>query len=149
MKQKRLIGHTTPRRTLEVERSDIRHYAAAVGCTAALHYDEEAAKKAGFSGVVAPASFVATLGDHMALTELLEVHPKNILHSEQTIELRRPIVAGDSIKVSSTITEIYERPIGSTTTGFVTIEDQGIDLKGNRLFYSKRVLAVRGGFPRR
>ena len=149
MKQKKLIGYASEKQLVDLERNDIRRFSASIGSTNPIHFDPVAAKKAGFKNLVAPSSMAASFGHHSSLTETLEVHAKNVLHSEQTVELRRPLLAGDSFKVSSVITDIQERPIGNSATGFVTIEDRATDLKGKMLFLSKRVLAVRGGFPRR
>ncbi|MFH1809110.1 MAG: MaoC family dehydratase N-terminal domain-containing protein [Pseudomonadota bacterium] len=149
MRQRKLIGTATETRTIEIDRSDIRNFALAIGAKNPVHHDEAAASKAGYPGLVAPSSMAASLGQHDVLISLLEVHAKNVLHSEQTIEQRRPLLAGDAIKVFSIITDVQERPIGSATTGFVTIEDRGVDTKGKPLFTARRVLAIRGGFPRR
>jgi len=149
MKQKRLIGNAVQKHTVEFDRSDIRRYATAIGSTNQLHFDPAIAKKAGFSDIIAPISMAATLGRHNHIIAMLEVHPKNVLHSEQTIELRRPLAAGDELRVVSVVSDVHERPIGNSTTGFVTIEDRGTDAKGKAVFFVRRVLAVRGGFPRR
>lgn len=149
MRQRKLIGTATETRVVELDRSDIRNFASAIHAKNPIHFDEAAAAKAGHPNLVAPTSLAAGLGQHDTLVSLLDVHSKNVLHSEQTVELRRPLCAGDVIKVFSIITDVQERPIGSATTGFVTIEDRGADAKGKPLFTARRVLAIRGGFPRR
>jgi len=149
MRQRKLIGQVIQRHVVELDRSDIRRFAGATGSIDQVHYDPMAAKKAGFKDLLAPLAMATTLSNHGGLAQLLEVHPKNILHSEQTVDLRRPLQAGDLIRIVTVVTDVHERPIGSATTGFVTLEDRATDSKGKQLFFARRVLAVRGGFPRR
>ncbi len=149
IRQKKLVGYKTDKQVVEINRNDIRRYARSIGSTNPIHFDLQAAKKAGYADLVAPISMMASLVSHEAVESKLEVAAKNVLHGDQSVELRRPLLAGDVLKLESVITEVSERPAGSSSTGFVSIEDRGYDKRGKVLMISKRVLAVRGGFPRR
>ena len=149
MKQKRFIGYKSEKKLVEMDRSEIRRYAACIGSKNALHFDPEHAKKLGYRDIVAPVSIVTTYSDCIALIGLLKINPRNILHSEQSIDIARPILAGDSFVIYSEIKEIYERPIGNATTGFLAIESYASDEDGESLFTTRRVLAIRGGFRKK
>ena len=149
IRQKKLIGYKTDKQSVELNRNDIRRYARSIGSSNPIHFDFAAAKKAGYTDLVAPVSMMASLVSHEAIESRLEVAAKNVFHSDQSVEVRRPLVAGDVLNLESVITEINERPVGNSSTGFVSIEDRGYDKRGKVLMISRRVLAVRGGFPRR
>lgn len=149
IRQKKLVGFSSDKQTVELDRNDIRRYARSIGSENPIHFDVRAAKRAGYADLVAPASMLASLVAHDDLEARLEVAAKNVFHSDQSVEIRRPLVAGDILSVESVITEINERPVGNSSTGFVTIEDRGFDNKGKALLVARRILAVRGGFPRR
>ncbi|MEW5853905.1 MAG: MaoC family dehydratase N-terminal domain-containing protein [Myxococcota bacterium] len=142
---------STHKRAVEIENGDVRRYAEAIFATDPIHNDLNAAKKAGFTGLVAPPTFCASLGvaNHSEILAELELNPRQVLHSEQQLSELEQVCSGDVLNVTSTLVDRYERATGSTNMGFVIIEDVGTNQKGKKVFLARRVLAVRGGFPRR
>lgn len=139
----------THKHTVDIENGDIRRYAEAVFSADPVHFDLAAAKKAGHSGLLAPPTFCATLGDHSDIIKDLDLNLRQVLHSEQQLAELEPVCSGDTLTIVSTLAERYERTTGSTTMGFLVIDDVGTNQRGKKVFAARRVLAVRGGFPRR
>jgi acyl dehydratase len=139
----------TRKRTVEIETGDVRRHAEAVYATDPVHSDVAAAKKAGFSGVVAPPTFCGTLGSHSEVLTEMELNPRYVLHSEQLLNEYETVCAGDVLTITTTLVEQYEKPSGANNNGFVIIEDAGVNQKGKKVFNARRVYVVRGGFPRR
>lgn len=147
--QKATGSKVVSKRTVEVEQGDVRRYAEAIFAQEAIHVDVNAAKKAGFTGLVAPPTFCATLGDHTAILGDMELNPRSILHSEQELVEYETVCSGEALNITTTLVDSYEKTSGSTATGFVIVEDVGTNQKGKKVFHARRVFAIRGGFPRR
>ncbi|MEU6560697.1 FAS1-like dehydratase domain-containing protein [Nocardia nova] len=79
----------------------IREYARAIGAADPIHCDERAAAARGFDALVAPPTFAATVWMR-AEEGLLEAmvpgfHTGRIVHADRTLEIARPLLAGDRI----------------------------------------------------
>src|SRR5690242_6285130 len=96
-----LVGRTTPERVSEVEKHQIRFFAKAIGEKNSIHFDEEAAKKAGYRSIVAPPTFVFCLcsmsWDELGFLRQLGVDVDHMLHAEQSITHHDVICAGDRL----------------------------------------------------
>ena len=149
MKHKAHLGTTTSQKTIVVEHGLVQRFVDALDVSDPLSRDPEAAKAAGLSGPLLPHSAAATLGDYQSVIDLLELKPKQVLHSREMIAVFHPVCAGDELVVSTTLREVDERPVGGNPMGFVTIDVVGASPKGEIRFDAQRVLAIRGGFPRR
>ena len=102
-------------------RTDIRRYAAAVGATNAIHHDLEAARRAGYRDLVAPASLFCSLGlslgrivaredlgeEGLPLSD--DLAGRRVVAGETEIEWSGDIVAGDEITVEQRLVDTYER----------------------------------------
>lgn len=140
---------STRKKTVEIENGDVRRFAEAVYAQDPASTDLGAAKKAGHGGLVAPPTFCGTLGSHSEVLTEMELNPRYVLHSEQLLHEYETVCAGDTLNITTTLVEQYEKPSGSNNNGFVIIEDTGVNQKGKKVFHSRRVYVVRGGFPRR
>src|SRR5687767_9802468 len=89
------------KRVVEIEKGDIRRYAEAVFASDPVHTDPDAAKKAGWGGILAPPSFCATLGNHHEILHQMELNPRQIFHSEQQLHELEPVCSGETITVNS------------------------------------------------
>ncbi|MCM3886956.1 MaoC family dehydratase N-terminal domain-containing protein [Frankia sp. R82] len=94
----------------QVGREHIRQFARAVGDDNPLYHDVDAARAAGFPDLVAPPTFLinampGTLGLPTE-DEALGLDYTLVVHGEQRFELHRPVVAGDELVTSSTLTSI-------------------------------------------
>lgn len=115
----KFIGAETPPRVFKVERYPIQCFAHAIGEANLIHSEEEAAKAAGFSSLVAPPTYAYCLNamaTDAPLTRLyreMGVKPQNILHGEQSFTYKRPIVAGDVLTFRTRIADIYAKKFGA------------------------------------
>lgn len=114
-----------------------------------LSRDPEAAKSAGLRGLMLPFAAAPSLGDFQSIIDLLELKPKQVLHSQETFAIFDPLCVGDELTVTTTLRDLYEQQVGGNPMGFVTIDVVGAGRKGDVRFEAQRVLAIRGGFPRR
>jgi acyl dehydratase len=108
-----LIGRTYKgERSFEVGREHIRRFADAIGDTNPLYTDVEAAKAAGYSDVVAPPTFLTTLG--MSETggpvrdPELGLDYSRVVHGEQRFIHHRPVHPGDVLSSTTVIEEIRD-----------------------------------------
>jgi hypothetical protein len=91
---------------------------------------------------------LTSLGAHGKAYELLELKPKQILHSRESFEIIKAPHIGDELEIETTIKDLYEQQAGSAPMGFAVISVVGKH-KNKIAFSSQRIVAVRGGFSRR
>ncbi len=90
---------TTSSAPFEVTRGDVRRFATAIGDRNPAYHDVAAAAALGHRDLVAPPTFLITLG--MSTAESLIMDPELgldyslVVHGEQRFELHRPVYAGD------------------------------------------------------
>lgn len=132
--------------TFEVGREHIRSFALAIGEPHPLHLDPDAAKAAGYADVVAPPTFLTTLGFRFAqygpvIDPELGLNYAMVVHGEQKFVHSRPVVAGDRLRASSTVTDI--RSAGSNE--YLTITTDVIDERdGSPVSSLTQVVVSRG-----
>lgn len=117
MIDRRWIGHEYPASVLPLERTRLRFFAEAIGETAPVYTDSAAARAAGYADVPAPPTFLfAAELDSGVVDRLLadlQIPVARLLHGEQGFTYHRAACAGDTITVSSRITDIYEKKGGA------------------------------------
>ncbi len=93
-----------------VGREHIRQFALAIREDSPLCHDLDAAKAAGYIDLIAPPTFLTTLGMWRSVVPLhdpaLGLDYSLVVHGEQRYSLRRPVVAGDEIIVAGMISGI-------------------------------------------
>lgn len=97
-----LVGKEYPASVVyEVGREKIREFAMAIGDPNPLYTDENAAKSAGYNDIIAPPTFLTTIGFKFGPTIVLDpelgLDYSRVVHGEQEFELRRPVVPGDRL----------------------------------------------------
>jgi len=107
------IDKTYPPSTYEVGVEKIREYAHAVGETAPVHHDRDAAREAGFRDVVAPPMFAVvysarSMGPAIVDPELGIDLPR-MLHGSQEFVWGEPVCAGDTIETTAEIKDVHEK----------------------------------------
>lgn len=108
------IGRTHgPDGPYEVSREKLRDYAVATQESNPIYYYKEAAQKAGYRDVVAPPSFVVQLFFRYGGWPLYDPDfgKKKLpvcVHKAQNVKIHRPIIAGDILFQTTTITDIRE-----------------------------------------
>lgn len=133
--------------TFEVGREKIREYARAVQDFHPAHWDEGAAADLGYSGLVAPLTFVSipAMAANRRLFEEVVRGYDTFVQTEQVFEQYKPIVAGDrlvtDVELSSvrqiagkdliTVTNTFTDPLGEVVhamhTTVVGVTGEGVD----------------------
>jgi acyl dehydratase len=96
---------TTSSEPFEVTRGDIRRFATAIGDLNPAYHDRAAAEALGHRDLVAPPTFLVTLGFSTAAGLItdpdLGLDYSLVVHGEQRFELHRPVYAGDQLDTES------------------------------------------------
>jgi acyl dehydratase len=138
------IGKQWPSTTYEAGREKIREFAAAVGETAPLHQDRDAAQAAGFRDIVAPPMFCVVYSAPAMGPAILDpevgINLATMLHGSQEFEWDEPVCSGDVITTTTTCKEIYE----SNGMGFYVFESISENQDGKRTVKGTWTNIVRG-----
>src|SRR3954447_16402227 len=106
------VGKTYPPVLYAVGREKVREYAAAVGETDPVHLDPEAARAAGYADVVAPPMFCVVYSARAMGAAVLDpeigINLMMMVHGGQEFVWGPPVVAGDEVTTTVSVTEIYE-----------------------------------------
>ena len=107
------IGKQYPAFEYEVGREKIREYANAVGESSPVHHDPEAARAAGFRGVVAPPMFCVVYSAGAMAPAILDpemgINLMLMVHGEQEFEWQEPVCAGDTITTSVQVKDVFDK----------------------------------------
>ncbi|HEY9478108.1 MAG TPA: MaoC family dehydratase N-terminal domain-containing protein [Microbacteriaceae bacterium] len=140
-----LAGRTfPPTEPYLVGREKIREFARAVFATLPVHFDVSAASAAGYPDVVAPATFAVVIQER-TLAQLLGAPDSGIdfarvVHGDQRFRSSRPIVAGDELTATLTVTGV--KSLGAHS--MVTAESDIVDATGAHVVTAVSTLVVRG-----
>lgn len=145
MLDKSLTGRESEPAVHEVEKGMIRRFAEALGDPNPLYVDEEAARAAGFAGLVAPPTFPAVLAVNDRFRHSLDLGTRSLLLGEQQLEYGRPLVAGDRITVRSRVAEVQEKAGPSGPMDVIVIEDEARGADGEVVFRSRETFILRRG----
>lgn len=145
MIDRKWIGHQVGQSTLVIERGRLKFFAKAIGETNPIYLDEGAAEAAGYADLPAPPTFVfaAELDSStmFALFDQLGVPLGKVLHGEQGFEYFAPVVAGDTVTVTSLVKDIYDKRGGALE--FVETESTAINQRGETVATMRGVTVVR------
>ncbi|SBN64106.1 Acyl dehydratase [Curtobacterium sp. 9128] len=127
-----------------VGREKVREFARATFATNPIHHDPDAARAAGHDDVVAPATF-AVVVQEATLAQLLAepdagIDFSRVVHGEQKFTYDRPIVAGDELTATLTVTSV--KTLGGNA--MVTAESTMNDAAGEHVVTATSTLVVRG-----
>ena len=140
-----LAGRSYPAATpYLVAREKVREFARAVLATSPLNLDPEAARAAGYADVVAPPTFAVVVQEH-TLAQLLadpdaDIDFARVVHGDQRFTFTRPIVAGDELTGTLTVTSV--KTLGGHS--MVTAETSLVDASGAHVVTAISSLVVRG-----
>lgn len=128
-----------------VGREKVREFARAVFADDPQHTDPAAAQALGYADVVAPPTFAMVVQDQTLQQLLAEpdsgIVLKNVLHAEQRFRYSRPIVAGDELTATLSVTGI--RTMGAAA--MVTSDAEITDASGDHVVTATSVLLVGEG----
>lgn len=127
-----------------VGREKVREFSRAVFATNPINFDEEAARAAGHADVVAPPTF-AVVVQEATLAQLLAepdagIDFTRVVHGDQRFSYSRPIVAGDELTATLSVSSI--KTLGGHA--MVTAESRVIDASGAHVVTAISTLVVRG-----
>lgn len=127
-----------------VGREKVREFARAVFATDPASYDVEAARAAGHDDLVAPPTFSIVV-QQLSLDQLLadpdaDIDFSRVVHGDQRFTFTRPVVAGDELTGTLTVTAV--KSLGAHS--MVTAETVIVDAAGELVVTSTSTLVVRG-----
>lgn len=127
-----------------VGREKVREFARALLASSPLSLDPEAARAAGYADVVAPPTFAVVVQEH-TLAQLLAdpdagIEFARVVHGDQHFTFTRPIVAGDELIATLTVTSV--KSLGGHS--MVTAESSIVDADGQHVVTAISTLVVRG-----
>jgi acyl dehydratase len=143
-----LIGKEYPPSSpYEVGRERIRDFATAIGDFNPIYHDEAAAKAAGYDDIVAPPTFLTTLGFKFGPQVVgdpeLGLNYAMVVHGEQEFELLRPVKPGDVLIGVPKIADITAKGKNE----FMTYEASIETLDGEKVAIARSVIVSRGTAP--
>ena len=124
------IGRSTrSEEPFEVTRGDIRRFALAIGDENPVYLDPKAAVEAGHPDVIAPPTFLITLGTSGAGAYLhdpeLGLRFEMVVHGEQRFDLHRPVRAGDLLDSATRIADIRDAGRNELMTLVTDVTSEG------------------------
>jgi acyl dehydratase len=127
-----------------VGREKIREFARAVFSENPLNHDPDAALAAGYPDIVAPPTFAIVVQERTLAQLLAEpdagIDFTRVVHGDQRFSYTRPIVAGDKLTATLTVTSV--KSLGGHS--MVTSESAIVDASGAHVVTATSTLVVRG-----
>ncbi|MGC5627403.1 FAS1-like dehydratase domain-containing protein [Georgenia sp. Z1344] len=141
-----LAGRTyAPTETYVVSAAKIAEMAVATGATHPLHTDAEAARAAGYPGVVAPPTFAVILAQRAEQAYVASpesgIDFSRVVHADERLSHHRPIVDGDRLRTTVVVERILARGALTLVTTRADIAEEGT---GDPVATVTSTLAVRG-----
>jgi acyl dehydratase len=123
---KGIIGQSTGKAKVVIERAPVQHFADAVLSTSPIYHDPAAAKAAGFANIPAPPTFPFAMEFSGKFEELQPADAPTgnplmkalaplmakgglILHGEQEFLYHRPVQVGDVLVSEGKVTDAYQK----------------------------------------
>jgi acyl dehydratase len=107
----------------EIEKGMIKRFVRAIDDPNPLWQDEEYAKQSLYGGIIAPPTFIVTIGNEQFGEKLVRLFPDGLLHGSTELECYQPVRPGDKILVTVKVANVRERHGGrSGKMTFVTFE---------------------------
>lgn len=127
-----------------VSRAKIAEFARAVGATDEVHFDPEVARSRGYADVIAPptmAVMISQQGDANVMADPeAGIDFSRLVHGEQGFEHHRPLVAGDEVRATTTISKV--RQAGGHS--MVTMDTKIATSDGEVVTSATSVVVIRG-----
>jgi acyl dehydratase len=127
-----------------VGREKVREFSRAVFATNPINHDVAAARAAGYADIVAPPTFPVVVQE-ATLAQLLAapdagIDFSRVVHGDQRFSYSRPVVAGDELTATLTVTSV--KTLGGNS--MVTAESAIADASGAHVVTAVSTLVVRG-----
>jgi len=141
---KSLIGERTESYEIEVERGQIRRFAAAIGDDNPLWVDREFARAQGYADVIAPPTFPVSFQVPGTPIWWQNLDRKRFLAGEHGFTYIRPICAGDRLTCRMTLVDVERKEGRSGVMDLMHQEVRGVDAQGDEVFTHRRITVYRG-----
>jgi acyl dehydratase len=132
-----LVGKESEPTKVRVDKSRIRQFAASVGLTDRVYYDEAEAKKRGYPSLIGPPTLPIAIGQDAEPggggMPRLQYNVAKLLHEGTEIVYERPIFAGDELTMKSQLQSITTREGRSGVRTIYTMESAFYDSAGKRV----------------
>ena len=135
-----IVGKSTGRTRVVVERGPVAVFADAVKDSSPLYRDPRAAEEAGLRSIPVPPTYPFVMAHWGAFREIqpeasdeagpgmgevlgpLLAQGGLLLHGEQEFEYQRPVMVGDVLLGEGRVVDAYEKESGSHTMTFIVVE---------------------------
>ena len=97
-------------------------FTSGTGETNPVFFEKEAAKAAGYAGLVAPPTLCTIFVRQIELPSIDLKFGKNSMHAGQRVQALAPIIAGDQLSASSHLKDVYAKTGRTGTMVFVVWE---------------------------
>lgn len=140
-----LVGRVfPPTEPYLVGREKVREFSRAVFAENPINSDVAAARAAGYADVVAPPTFAVVVQEQTLQQLLAEpdagIDFARVVHGEQRFSFSRPIVAGDELTATLSVSSV--KTLGGNA--MVTAESAIVDADGAHVVTAISTLVVRG-----
>jgi len=126
----------------------IKLFCQAIGESDPVFHDAAAARRAGYRACPVPPTFLKAIeSEHQsgaALMKLLDVPMTGVLHAEQRFEFESPVHVGDTVEISRTVAEIFDKRGGAMT--FIVV-DSHFRVAGQAVASARQTIVVRNSMP--
>jgi len=143
----KFIGYRSPTCTLEVEKGRLRQFAKAIGETRPVCMDDQAARQAGYPGLLMPPTFLFCLEmdrpEPYGWFDEVGIPLPQVLHAEQGFTYHAPAFAGDALTFNAVISDIHSRKGGLLE--FVVQDNTITNQHGQAIADFRRTLVIRHG----
>ncbi len=106
----------------EIEKGMLKRFARAVGDPNPLWQDDDYAAKSSFGGIIAPPTFVMTLGFDKVVERLTSDPSQTIIHATTELFCCLPVRPGDVITATTRIAAVRQRQSKAGKTAFVNFD---------------------------
>ena len=132
MLDKSKVGHQFAPFIIEIEKGRLRMFANAIGETNLIYSDENAAIAAGYKTIPALPTFPFTIEldgpELLPVLRLLDMDIARLLHGSEAFEYFDMIFAGDSISVTVSLVDLFDKKGG--VLEFVVLESSFTNQNG-------------------
>ena len=135
------VGKELPPVPIRVERDAILRYCRLTGMTDPIHTDDEAARAAGYRGLVVPITMFTQMVRDQQPRFRRRFHGMG-MGAGQAVEALAPVCAGDIVEGTTYVKDVFTKTGRSGTMTFVLLETILTDQPG------KRVVTITESFVR-
>ena len=116
------IGIEAEPEVYEIEKGMVRKFVQAVGDPNPLWQDKDYARKSRYGGIVAPPTFILTVGFELIGRLLTSLSSTTLLHGSTELEYYQPVRPGDIVTASPKIANIREHQGKKGKLMFITVD---------------------------